>query len=100
MENYTKNIKNILWDNDISRLKNDDNIVIERLLSFGDIEDIQEAEKRIWKKKIKAYLKLNSYKLDKKSVNFWEKIYWIKVLNNEYSVYEQLNSPVFWRNIG
>jgi len=47
MENYTKNIKNILWDNDISRLKNDDNIVIERLLSFGDIEDIQEAEKRI-----------------------------------------------------
>jgi hypothetical protein len=34
MKKYTKNLKNILWDNDIDQLKETDDIVLERFLNF------------------------------------------------------------------
>ncbi len=98
MKKYTKNLKNILWDNDIDQLKETDDIVLERFLNFWNIEDIEFMKKTIWFEIIKNYFIKNSDKIDKKSKNFWNKIFGIKSLDNNISIYEQLNTPIFKRS--
>lgn len=89
---------NIFWDNDIDKLDYTNNLFIERILNFWEIKDYKELKKKIWEQKIKDYISKNYQNLDKKSLNFWSKILNLNIKNNNPTMYEQLNTPIFRRN--
>lgn len=82
--NESKNLrrlKRLFWDynfNDvISNFDND--VVIERILELGDIEDFLILKERVPKDKIISFLKRKGEKrLSKLSFNFWKTYYGIK----------------------
>lgn len=74
-------LKRLFWDynfNDvISNFDND--VVIERILELGDIEDFLILKERVPKDKIISFLKRKGEKcLSKLSFNFWKTYYGIK----------------------
>lgn len=99
MKNISKNLKSALWEYDINKLNFWDSIVIERVLSFWEIEDYKQIKQNIWKEKIVNFFIKNIDKFDKKTSNFWQKIFNIKDLkSNNISLYEQMNTPIFRRS--
>lgn len=74
-------LKRLFWDynfNDvISNFDND--VVIERILELGDIEDFLILKEKVPKEKIISFLKRKGEKhLSKISFNFWKTYYGIK----------------------
>lgn len=93
--------KNILWEYDLSKLELDNDIVVERLLNLWNKNLTDEWIKNIWKEKAKELFIKNSLKLDKKSLNYWNIIFWTKInLENNRNMYEKLNEPIFSRSFG
>ena len=93
--------QSILWEYDLSNLEFDNDIVIERLLNLWNKNLTDEWINIIWKEKAKELFIKNSLKLDKKSLNYWNIIFWTKItLDNNSSMYEKLNKPIFSRNFG
>lgn len=60
------NIKQYLWDKDISENKALEDIeVFSRLLNYADLEEIKDLIRKIGKKKIKEFVLKYPYKLEK-----------------------------------
>ncbi len=100
MINTSKVLKNSLWEYDYNKLKYSDDIVILRALNFWEIEDIKNISNHIWKTKIINVLKKNINQIDSKSKNFWKLYFNIKDLDNNISMYDKLNKPIFTRSFG
>jgi len=97
-----KKFQNILWEYDLSKLKLDDNIVVQRVLNLGNKDITDYWIKEIWKTKARKLFTKNKDKLDKKSLNYWNIIFEKKDKNlkNNKTMYEKLNKPVFTRSFG
>ena len=69
-----KNLKRLFWDIDVSKVQADNPLVFERVLNYGDVEDVQWLFAKCSKDKIITFVsKLGETKLNKKSYNFWKK---------------------------
>ena len=94
-----KKFQSILWEYDISKLNYDDNIVFVRTLMFWDKEHIVKLKKELGIIKIRDKFIENVEKLDKKTINYWSKIFNLNIdLKDKQTVYEQLNKPIFTRS--
>ena len=81
MKEPNESFKNLFWDykleDIVSNLDND--IVIERVLELGDIEDFIFLYKNIPKEKFIDFIKRKGFKkLSKRSLNFWSLYFGIK----------------------
>ena len=94
-----KKFQVVLWDYDISKLNYEDDIVFVRVLLFWDREHLKIIKNKLGKERFKQKLQKNISKLDKKTLNYWAKIFGLNLQNNQ-SVYEQLNKPIFTRSFG
>ena len=96
-----KTFQSILWEYNLSKLKIDSPIVVERVLSLWDKNITDFWIKEVWIKKAKKLFLENSKFLDKKSYNYWELIFWLRDKNkisDNRSMYEKLNTPIFSRS--
>jgi len=94
-----KKFQPILWEYDISKLSYDDNIVFVRALVFWDREHIAKLKKELWITRFKNKIMENIDKFDKKTTNYWSKIFNLNIdFKNKQSIYEQLNKPIFTRS--
>lgn len=93
-------LKCALRDCDIDRLDYQDDIVLLRALQFGELSDIDFLIKQLGREYIIDFIREKCHQLDNKSLNFWKQYFDIKDLDHSTpSIYEQLNTPVFVRNI-
>lgn len=69
--------RSLFWDSGKLDINKNKKHIIERILSFGDVEDFSWVMKKYGKKEIKDIF-LNSRRLDKKSINFWQYYFNIK----------------------
>lgn len=97
-----KMFQSILWEFDLSKLNLDDNIVAERVLSLGDKNVTDFWIKELWKDKAKELFIKNKKNIDKKSLNYWNIIFYLEENNLETNrtMYDKLNTPVFSRSFG
>lgn len=100
MKRLSKNLKNSLWEYDFEKLEIQDEIVCVRAFCFWEISDIKLLENEIWKEKMKKIFLKNLDKIDKKSINFFKIYFKITNLENNISMYEKLNKPIFTRSFG
>lgn len=91
-------LKNSLWEYDYDKLNYSDDIVILRALNFWEIEDMKNIIKHIWKDKVINTLQKNLNQIDTKSKNFWKHYFDINILDNNISMYDKLNTPIFTRS--
>lgn len=78
MKHPPEHLKKLLWEYDIKKLHKDDNIVIERILSFGSFEDIRY----IWLSSLIKYFKENKPTSTQKVIIFG--LLWVE-LKCQYS---------------
>ena len=74
-------LRNLFWEYDFNDILKDlsNIIVIERVLEFGDKEQIKILFKYVDKQKIIEYLETTGKRrLSKKSLNFWREYFGIK----------------------
>ncbi|MDA3814791.1 MAG: hypothetical protein PF549_00280 [Patescibacteria group bacterium] len=77
--------RSLFWDVKSVDIEKNKNFIIERILSFGDLDDFFWALDLYGQEEFKKVL-LNSRRLDKKSTNFWGNYFnlnqeeWKKVL--------------------
>lgn len=98
-----KKFQSILWEYNLSELKIDSSIVVERVLNLWDKHITDFWIKEIWEEKAKELFLKNSKFLDKKSYNYWELFFWLRKNNKIFdnrTMYEKLNTPVFSRSFG
>ena len=69
--------KSLFWDTKKINIKENESFVIDRILNYGDIEDLRWAIDFYGEEKIKNNIK-NSRSLDAKSLNFWINFFKIK----------------------
>jgi cell fate (sporulation/competence/biofilm development) regulator YmcA (YheA/YmcA/DUF963 family) len=94
-------LKSILREYNIDTLHFQDDIVIQRILQFGEIQDYKQLEKQIGKQAIIDCFLQQRQHFDKKTINFWEKIFHLPHLpSNATSIYEKMHHPTFRRSIG
>ncbi|MCK9272176.1 hypothetical protein M0P65_01385 [Candidatus Gracilibacteria bacterium] len=99
MNKISSNFKKILWEYDLTKLKFNDDIVINRVMSFGDLEDMDLLVKEVGYDFLKDYFRKNYTNLDVKSQKLWGLFFGIKELKiKQNSMYDQLNKPVFQRS--
>jgi hypothetical protein len=98
-----KTFQSILWEYNLSKLKIDSSIVVERVLNLWDKNITDFWIKEIWKEKAKKLFLKNSKLLDKKSYNYWKLVFDLrenkKIFDNR-TIYEKLNTPIFSRSFG
>ena len=98
-----KTFQSILWEYNLSQLKIDSSIVVERVLNLWDKNVTDFWIKEVWKDKAKELFIKNKNLLDKKSYNYWELIFWLrknKILSDNRTMYDKLNTPIFSRSFG
>jgi len=96
-----KTFQSILWEYNLSQLKIDFSIVVERVFNLWDKNVTDFWIKEIWKEKAKELFIKNKNLLDKKSYNYWELIFWLrknKILSDNRKMYDKLNTPIFSRS--
>lgn len=96
-----KTFQSILWEYNLSQLKIDFSIVVERVFNLWDKNVTDFWIKEIWKEKAKELFIKNKNLLDKKSYNYWELIFWLrknKILSDNRTMYDKLNTPIFSRS--
>lgn len=85
--------RSLFWDSKEFDTNKNKKHIIERILSFGDVGDLVWMMKKYDKKEIKDIF-INSRRLDKKSINFWQYYFNIKDKKWDQSTKKQ---SMFWR---
>lgn len=95
-----KQFKSMLRDCDISQLQRSDPLVIQRIFSFGDVEDMRNLLQHVSQKKIKATLPHIRNSTDRRTQQFLKYIFNINlpIKNKNEDSKRQKNIPT--RNIG
>ncbi len=94
-----KTFQSILWEYDLEKLNYTDDIVTQRVLTLWDKKETDDWINKLWKNRAKELFLKNSFALDRKSLNYWEIIFQVKSnLNNNNSMYDKLNTPIFSRS--
>lgn len=89
MKNVPQHLKKLLWEYDIETLDKWSDIVMERTLSFGNMEDI----KYVWLSLLKEFFKEKFPILDPKSHNFWAILFETEKSTLPPSSYDLINHP-------
>lgn len=98
---FSPHLKSLLREYDTNALNFRDDIVIKRVLQFGEMRDYQQLKKRLGKPAVIDFFVKHRTSFDRKTVNFWETIFDLPHLSSpQPTVYEQLNKPLFRRSIG
>ena len=97
-----KIFKPILWEYNLESLSYEDDIVFVKTLMFGDKEHIDVLKRFYGREGFKQkFIKL-AWKLDKKTANYWAKIFDLdlsQILKNKpRTINERINQPVFERS--
>jgi hypothetical protein len=93
-------LKSILREYDTDALCFQDDIVIQRILQFGELEEYKQLKKKIGRQTIIDYFLQHRQYFDKKTINFWEKIFHLPHLPfTATSIYEKMHNPTFRRSI-
>jgi hypothetical protein len=95
MKNPPDHLRKILWEYDISTLKKNDPIVLERILSYGNMEDIRY----IGLSRLGTYFDTKKPILDPKSQNFWSVIFQTS-RTSPPSLHDMINHPTSRRSFG
>lgn len=94
MKNPPKHLEKLLWEYDIAKLTKENPIVLERTLSFGNMEDIRY----IGLSSLEKYFKRQKPLLDQKSYNFWSVICNTERSSPPPSTYDLINHPTSLRS--
>jgi hypothetical protein len=88
----------LFWDVDLKELNPDKNekFVVERILAFGDADDVRWASEQYGKDKLKKYV-LESNKLNPKSQFFWCQYFNLSIKECIKKQSQKKLSP-FWTN--
>jgi len=97
---FSPHLTSMLREYDIHALNFSDNIVIERVLQFGEMNDYRQLKKQIGKKMIIDFFVKHRANFDRKTANFREKMFNLPHLPPSPTLYEQLHASVSRRNIG
>ena len=100
MIQISKVLRNSLWEYDYEKFNYSDEIVIIRALNFWEIEDIENIINNTWRKRLIDVFQRNLDQIDPKSKNFWRLYFDIEILENNRSMYDKLNKPIFTRSFG
>ena len=97
----SSHLPSLLREYDLSALQPQDDIVLERVLQFGELQDYKHLEKQVGRPFIVDFFLRHKQRFDKKTINFWEKIFHLPHSSSNYtSIYEQMHQPTFRRSIG
>ena len=87
--------RSLFWDSKELDTNKNKKHIIERILSFGDVEDLVWMMKKYDKKEIKEIF-INSRRLDKKSVNFWQ--YYFSIKDKKWLKNQSIKKQsMFWK---
>lgn len=94
MKNTPKHLTKLLWEYDIEKLEKEDPIVLERTLSFGNMEDIRY----IGISNLREYFQKEKPLLDPKSYNFWSVISDTPRSSSPPTSYDLIHHPISLRS--
>jgi hypothetical protein len=87
--------RSLFWDSEKLDINENKKHIVERILSFGDVDDFAWMMKKYDKKEIKEIF-LNSRRLDKKSVNFWQ--YYFNINDKKWKKDQSTKKQsMFWK---
>ena len=85
---FSSHLTSMLREYDTNALNFGDTIVIERVLQFGEMSDYQQLKKQIGKQTIIDFFVKHRTSFDRKTANFWEKIFNLPHLSPAPTLYE------------
>jgi uncharacterized radical SAM superfamily Fe-S cluster-containing enzyme len=87
--------KSLFWDSEKLDINKNKKHIVERILAFGDVDDFVWMMKKYDKEEVKEIF-LNSRRLDKKSINFWQ--YYFNINDKKWEKDQSTKKQsMFWR---
>ena len=92
--------KTLLWDIDSSKTSLDQDLVILRVLEFGDRRDVDILFSGVQRSGIEKVFEKHFSGFDRKTQNYWNLVFHKNIPLTSHSSYDQIDAPVFTRNFG
>ncbi len=80
---FPEGLRRLLWEYRTEELAPDSPIVIERVLEFGDIEEVRYLLRHVKAETIKEFIVRYAYRLSSRSLNYWRRYFEVSDASTE-----------------